>query len=784
MRIAIGTAARVSAVARDLGALVAIACVVAWQHWRPLFEPGTWLPAHGGDLAGLIYPNYRFAAWAIRQGEIPFWNPYSLTGAPFLADIQSGVLYPLNLLVFALVPEVGYRVLTGLVLFHLWLAGANAYACGRGLGQTRLGALFAGIAFALSDLFVIHVGNLNTIAVASWLPLIVLATLKVLGGARRWIAIGGLAVAMAALAGHVQPLLFGLLAAAVVTLIRAAMIGRRDWWAAARRLVGVAAMVAIGLAIAAPQLLPARELTAYSLRSALTYEQSIEYSLAPAHLISMIVPGWYGRGPDRYWGQWLRSEGGYIGIATLALAALALTIAAARHRRLTGTEALAASVVAPIGGLGLVGFALALGGATGLHALFYQFVPLFGSLRGAARTIVLTDLALALLAGAAVSAISVGLRCADCLAIDRFLARATRLWLYALALVPFGGVLLLLLRDNPALPRATGVVEGWIVTSIWFGATIGVLRARQRGVGRRHGAAIAFGALIALDLVSASQGIEITHRDPRQGFGRPEIASFVQERDPFARVDTNTGISAQWPPSSALILRLGDVATGNHPLELADFHRYWSAIESRSSVLYDQLGARYLVAPRSAPVDQSKFSPVLESGGDLTVYENSRAVGAARLIGRTESTTHDRVIERMRQIDLTRTAIVEGPDTNADGFADLRVGRIGTGAMRITLPSNHSGGYVVVAESWYPGWRATVDGRPADVVRSNFLFLGVRVGPEDRQVELRFIPTDWAWSIALATVGVVGAIVAAAWPFTLGLWTAHTRTGRGSASES
>src|SRR5207244_8888698 len=118
----------------DVAALGTIALAVAWLYWRPMFDAATWLPSNGGDLASLIYPNYRFAAESLRAGDLPLWNPYIQSGAPFAADIQSGLLYPINLVAFALAPRTSYRLVEALALFHLWLAGAMAYAAGRGIG--------------------------------------------------------------------------------------------------------------------------------------------------------------------------------------------------------------------------------------------------------------------------------------------------------------------------------------------------------------------------------------------------------------------------------------------------------------------------------------------------------------------------------------------------------------------------------------------------------------------------------------------------------------------------
>ena len=93
----------------------------------PVFFAGYWLPRGGGDLVSFLWPQYSFAGEAMRSGSIPLWNPYLYSGAPFLADNQAGVLYPINLLAFLVFPNLSYQVMEGLVIFHIWLAGAAMY---------------------------------------------------------------------------------------------------------------------------------------------------------------------------------------------------------------------------------------------------------------------------------------------------------------------------------------------------------------------------------------------------------------------------------------------------------------------------------------------------------------------------------------------------------------------------------------------------------------------------------------------------------------------------------
>jgi hypothetical protein len=759
----------------EVAALAAIAGAVAWLYWRPLFEPGVWFPAGGGDLASLIYPNYRFAAESLRAGDLPLWNPYIQSGAPFAADIQSGLLYPVNLVAFYLAPRVGYRLVEGLALFHVWLAGALAYAAGRGLRFGRAGALAGGIAYALSDYFVVHVGNLNLVAGAAWLPLVLLGAHRAAGAAwpdgrpgqaRRWIGVGALGLAMTALAGHVQPLLFALVVLALTALVHGwATAGPGD--GAGRRLdragrlapkaAALGGIALLGLGAAAVQLIPAAELTRWSIRAEIPFEKSTEYSLPPEQLISLLVPGFFGRGPDGYWGQWLRTEAGYVGILPLVLAGVYLTL-----RLRSGTP-----TVFLLGLVGATGLLVALGGYTALHGLLYRFAPVYGSLRAPARTIVLADLAIALMAAGGLSALTAPQRPGERRRFDAYLRLLGRTLAFAAALVPPGLVLLLLLREHPALPRATGAVEGWVMLVVWLGGSLAILAGRQPAWLRPTTLlALALGWL-TLDLVTNAQGLEQTRQNPERGFERPAVVEFLRrDPEPF-RIDTDTGVWDVWQPNTAMVQRLPDVVGGVHPLELADFRRYWSGLGSRSTALYDLLNARYLIGKKGVPLDRDKFELAFDGDPELSVFRNVRALPRVFLVaGAVDAPDHERAYELVHapDFDPRAYAVVEGAaGSDARGPAgEARLAVYRSSALTVEVAPTRPG-LLVLSEVWYPGWSATVDGRPAPVLRADYLFRAVPVAPGDRRVELRFEPTGWRAGLALtlAAWAAIGALLLA-----------------------
>jgi hypothetical protein len=97
---------------------------------NPLFRglaPAGFTAPHNSrlfDQANQFVP-WRYFAWSsLRNGQSPWWNPYSSTGTPFVATMQSAVFYPINLILLG-VPFA--TTLLWSAVIQLWIAGSFTY---------------------------------------------------------------------------------------------------------------------------------------------------------------------------------------------------------------------------------------------------------------------------------------------------------------------------------------------------------------------------------------------------------------------------------------------------------------------------------------------------------------------------------------------------------------------------------------------------------------------------------------------------------------------------------
>ena len=334
-----------------------------------------------GDTFLYFYPYWDYRAQGLLAGHLPLWNPYLFMGAPFLANSQAGVLYPLNWpLVFFPAP-IAVKIS---ILLHLLIAASGTYVFARrALGQSWPGALLATALFTLGGYLTSQVEHVNQLQGLAWFPWLMLAAYRAQGPMHKapyayWaarITICALLLSLQLLAGHTQSAFISLtgvvLYVGVLTLLSPAHLRPL-----AARLIFIVAFITLAMLLASAQLLPTLELSSQSLRGGgLPLREALSFSLDPRLLGRALLPG-YSRG--------LFSEYvAYIGVVGLGLAALGIN---------KSPQRLAMLILAAVG----LGFAL--GAFNPLYALLAALPP-FNLFRVPARWLLLFAFGIAMLAG-------------------------------------------------------------------------------------------------------------------------------------------------------------------------------------------------------------------------------------------------------------------------------------------------------------------------------------------------------------------------------------------------
>src|SRR5262245_47886240 len=237
---------------QDAWALLALAALHLVLFQGILFGDET---LYYDDVSRYQLPLRSLVAEALRNGELPLWNPYLWLGTPLAANPASGVFYPLN---WALLPLSDVAALNLQVVLHLYLGGLFTYLLARERAGSGVAAFAAAVAFSLGGIALSSTASPIYLCSLAWLPAALFAFRRALAGRTLLYGVlAALAVALMALAGDLQLPIMTAIVLSVLAIFEVALAKRGN----RTRVLGRAAAalllaLGVGLALAAVQVLP------------------------------------------------------------------------------------------------------------------------------------------------------------------------------------------------------------------------------------------------------------------------------------------------------------------------------------------------------------------------------------------------------------------------------------------------------------------------------------------------------------------------------------------------
>lgn len=789
-----------------------------------LYPPGS----RYSDLMLTHWPNAHFMRQAVLQDHVwPLWNPTQLSGVPFAANPLSGLYYPPNWLFLVLPITPAFNLLLalhlclgGLGMMRLvrYLLAEKAGPAGSdGSSRWRLdlsvreqGALVAGLAWALAPRIWAHLGagHVGLVYAAGWLPWVIMAAVDcarhprfsslatpdvapdIVGaldqgyrstGQRsppaeaRWSSVCfSFLPASWALQFLADARLAAYTAAAVAALALWWITGqwRAEWptattpnlkhgrpassrpprrsWRLYQSLPPWLLAGALALALAAIQWLPLLDHLPYTRRGGLTSGETAVLSLPPSYLMGLL---WANRGGFHEWMT-------YVGVSVLVLALLGWLTLRLRAR------------FGMVLGLALL-VLFALGDNGPLYPLLAN-LPGLTLLRVPPRVWFLVSFVAALLAGLGASALADGGRglaghrrgltrsAVAVVGLVAFLALGVCVVNRTAAGAPLAATFWLLLALlSCALPRrwawppwAAGGLLALLVAAelVWMDASLVATRPAQQlfSDGRETAAVVVAeteGRVYAPSFrpppqVAAAVGIRMVN-----GVEPLALANYAAFLGTAAGVPADGGYAVTLPP-----LREGE--------------------PDASMALADAVPSPWLLAALDVDIVVSQFplgSPAFEEllhhdGERLTVYRNRPDIGWPAVFQRVESVPDfDAALAWMRAGTLDQEAVVTGGRSlfGPAGHVPAELVHLSPNRLLVTATGP---GLLVLSEVFHPGWQATVDGEPAEIVEANGVLRGVYLGEGIHRVEMVYRP--WAvtagaiLSLAALAFWLVGRVVA------------------------
>jgi len=762
------------------------------------------------DLFCFWYPRYEFYRESLQGHSLPLWNPYTGCGEPHLANPEMAVLYPPNLIFLCVSPTQAVLVST---MLHLVLAGAGVYALARVWRISRGSALLAAIAFTFSSTTITRIEFYPFLCSLAWYPVAVALFALWLRRRTPWPFFAvPLVLCVQLLAGYPEATAMsaGTIALYAVFAGLHAWREKRNWLSGLTPLLGTVGMGTLATLLGMAQILPTWELIRLSTVGSMPVNPGLsEGSVHPLAVFTLFIPSLYGVPGylGRYWAPscfefWLGTF--YIGIVPIAILATSASVHLARMGARHSNKATEPQnrvhhhfLFALLALAGLY----AMGRYTPFFDMIWHLVPLVQKFRWPAKALAAVVLSLSCLTAITLDALrdkadgfKGGADRRAWLAQWGALAVAAILSLFAfICLADAGGIGTNILRrffnldavEADAMQRIPWQVLGRDCLRLALGAPVAALlihlhlyrnRWRQVALWALLGLAFVDLMITAMPLLPAGDAEMLRPRSLTLRPTRPD-GSLVRFCAPVGPTQLLYGESSPTLFGAARDTLLGGWSLADHAFNIEPTGNFPVAR------LCSLLG---LAQDPDLPPDRRRRILALLNCETLVTWPNMRAYFAgtsdlsiqinwlgealprAWVVGGLQVLpTEDEVREALvrREFDPTAIALVSEKEAGGDTFRDLTAGRVrhrildvayGVNTLRVTVESDRPA-LLVVSDTHYPGWEATVNDAPERLMRVNYALRGIRVPAGKSIVHMRFRPRSYhvGWRVSFGTLAAL-----------------------------
>ncbi len=711
--------------------LAVLLVIFFWRYVTPDASARILFP--GGDFIDQHYAWRYYASFELAQGRLPVWTPFANAGHPFLADIQSAVLYPIHLALALLLwlrgnPQLSLLDMEWLVIFHFFLAGSFTYLLVKHQTGRRLAGLASGLVFMLS-------GYLTTypplhpviLEVFTWMPLVLLLIAKAVS--KRSLPIwlmASLALSVSTLAGHPQQSAYVYYLTGAYGLFTIASTFRREnrgratpiMREALPQVACLALTLFLSVLLSAAQLLPFGDLTTYASRG-----ENLAYSFTQSGFGLMEAFGVLF--PDFHGGKPL-----FIGSATLLLIAASLW----RPRPKDTLFWVGAAAVAIL---------LSFGGKLPFYNAAYCCLPGFSWFRDQERIVSIFSLGGSILAGYGTASI-LGWAGPERRRRLRTLQLAAIAGAAAAVATAAASASMVSFYD-PRLIQDSLVMAGAIGASSLciYLTSVGKVSVRL--------------AMVGLITITTAQLMIVNWKNLEPGGEDPflptPLTEYLQGLPENSRIEL-----ADLSPNTGLVSRIR-VVRGAGPL----VNKYVAGAMAWPDLTkaLQLLNAGYIVWHV-----QEDAEPALFWYQGYGVRKAPYQTAPAYVAFRSQVEDDKRILDALGQSQegtgrddfvFGRDALLSGPlDIQSAGAGFVRTIQTSPddgGRLSVQLDSS-APGVLVISEVYDKGWKAYLDGAEAKVVRVNYLLLGLAVPAGPHVVELVYAPESVRIGFGLSILAI------------------------------
>ena len=727
------------------------------------FSPWSTYPEFAGpvknnampDVIGQIYPWKHFAIESWKTGQIPLWNPNSFSGTPLLANYQSAVLSPFNILFFILPFIDAWSIL---VLLQPLMAGIFMYLLMQALNIKKTGSLISAISFMFCGFLTTWMGYATLGYAILFLPLAIYSIEKFYSSNKiRFLFLLSFTIPLSFFSGHFQISLYFFIFVLGYLLYKV-ILDRRYL-----KSLYLFIFTFFGLLFSLPQLLPSIELYSQTLRSILFQKGEI---IPWGYLSTFIAPDFLGNPVTRndwfgHYAEW----NAYIGLVPLMLAFYAIL-----NKKITPVIFYIISAVLAI----FLAFQTPV-----LDLLVFLRIPVL-STSAASRIIVLFSFSFAVLSGFGLDYLlkDIGNKKFKKIIVwfSGFIVTFAALWLVVLFKLFLPLDKIVIARQNLILPTAIFLLFALSVAVLYFEKRFKLNRNIKYAV------CLFIIVLVAFDLLRFATKWQTF--DPKNlVFADVPIVREFQRISGFERVFGNYGaeVSVYYKLLSVegydavYIKRYGEFIASLSNGKLTESGR--SVVAFSKNGLYtpkaiNLLGIKYVVHKISDgqnvwafpfwqyPKDQFTLT---YQDDKYQIFRNNSVYPRAFLVDKyLISNNQQETLNKMfdKNFDL-RNEIILNKDPQISPVSDFKgeahISEYGENELIIKTNSN-SNSLLFLSDTYYPGWKAYVDNKETEVYLADYTFRAIAVSSGEHTVKFIYEPTSFKTGVVALVLGVFSSL--------------------------
>ena len=721
--------------------------------WREALAPGNLFFFY--DIPSEIVAKKYF--WS-ESGGLMLWSPYGFFGLPYASTPQSEVFYPLNFFFSLFGPERG--VVYDIVLHHLFFL-LTFYLALRRIGFKEETSLIGSVGFGFSGYLISLTLIPLFLRTVAWLGVLIICLNESLKAKWfRWSLLLGLVVALQVLGGEYQVAgMIWLLALGVVMFAPE----RRAWSRDFPRVLGVMALgLVVGVILSMPQIALTGELFPLSNRAGgMNPSEGLLWALSPSKLSSLLIPNFVlPLSAGQYWKLGFFNSFSYFFSHYLGVVLLLLVIFS-----FAGPNKLRVLFWWILAGFGLV---MILGNSLSVYPFLYKYLPGLNLFRFPEKFFLFLNFGFVLLA------------------VYGYDFLSGRKWFFPLGswfCLSAAVIIFLWLLAHPLKIQELGLNYSAVAEDFYRRNILRVSGFFLMGlglilrVGRMKPGWLALGLGLVLfgDLYFAHHGLNpVTTKD----FFRPNLYIWdmqTREKDQIVppRIftisppeqelwldqmkspmlffkDYQNALEGQW----AVYFGLNKIwwAGTFYP---ADVNKYQKLIEEtnypqkdnsyphRGLLILARSGVKYLY------YRDRGFSRILVAFPRAAVYYQARAFSS-----------QDQVIQLWSAPDFPAEQVLlveSGP-----GGEEAAAGSLKSEPARMVEYQNEKvtveaeakePGWLLLLDSFYPGWKAEVDGHPVEIFRADGFFRAVKIPAGKHQIVFNYRPAILKKSVWISGIG-------------------------------